>query len=365
MITVKLVLLLYTVWRTVTGDSSQNVLVVLFLLVYVSLNMVLGISKKRVSKVVWLGVAIGWSLVGGVWLKLSVWYFLPVNLMELFFLYGRNRWLPAFVIALPLGWLRDSSGFEYGLIGAFSYLVCLLVAEAEGRIGMLGAEKDRFKDEAYRLAGELKRNSDYEEQLRDLSKLEERNKIAQMIHDKIGHTISGSLIQLEAAKLVMDGDPVKAKRVIETVIAILRVGMENLRITLKNIKPTPEQMGVNKVKHMLKDFESHSQIQTVLTCQGNLERISQMQWRIVYENLNEALTNIIKHAKASRVMVNIEVLNRYVKAAIKDNGCGCGGYKKGIGIGGMEERSGNAGGKVIVDGSNGFSVITLLPLEGE
>jgi signal transduction histidine kinase len=38
---------------------------------------------------------------------------------------------------------------------------------------------------------------------------------------------------------------------------------------------------------------------------------------------------------------------------------------KGIGIREMEELSGNLGGKIIIDGSNGFSVITLLPLEGE
>lgn len=39
--------------------------------------------------------------------------------------------------------------------------------------------------------------------------------------------------------------------------------------------------------------------------------------------------------------------------------------KKGLGIKGIEERSQNLGGKVIIDGSKGSSVITLLPLESE
>jgi len=54
-----------------------------------------------------------------------------------------------------------------------------------------------------------------------------------------------------------------------------------------------------------------------------------------------------------------------VKAEVSDNGHGAFIVKKGLGICGMEERSGRIGGKVVVDGSKGFSVITLLPMEVE
>jgi signal transduction histidine kinase len=47
---------------------------------------------------------------------------------------------------------------------------------------------------------------------------------------------------------------------------------------------------------------------------------------------------------------------------VADNGKGAGKVKKGLGILGMEERAASAGGTVIVDGSRGFSVITLLPI---
>jgi signal transduction histidine kinase len=73
----------------------------------------------------------------------------------------------------------------------------------------------------------------------------------------------------------------------------------------------------------------------------------------------------MKYGNASAIAVYIEVLNKVDKAEIKDNGIGTSSIVKGLGIRGMEERSGNIGGKIIIDGSNGFSVITLLPLEGE
>lgn len=75
------------------------------------------------------------------------------------------------------------------------------------------------------------------------------------------------------------------------------------------------------------------------------------------------MTNALKYAGATEILIKVEVLHKLVKAEVKDNGIGAFHYKKGIGITGMEERAGNAGGKVIIDGSKGFSVITLLPLE--
>lgn len=49
----------------------------------------------------------------------------------------------------------------------------------------------------------------------------------------------------------------------------------------------------------------------------------------------------------------------------RDNGKGETVVKKGMGLAGMEERTGAAGGKLIIDGSDGFSVITLLPVEND
>ncbi|MFL0267278.1 sensor histidine kinase [Candidatus Clostridium radicumherbarum] len=209
----------------------------------------------------------------------------------------------------------------------------------------------------------MSKNLDYKNQIKYMSQLEERNKIAQEIHDKIGHTIAGSLMQLEAAKVLLQRDKTEAEHILQNSIDTLRVGMDNIRVTLRNVKPPIEQLGINKIKLILDEFMLSSNIIGVLYVKGDLEIITNLQWKVLQENILEALTNIIKHSKATKVSVNIEVLNKYIKCEVKDNGIGANKLIKGIGIIGFEERTEGAGGKVIIDGSAGFSVIFLLPVK--
>jgi len=221
---------------------------------------------------------------------------------------------------------------------------------------------DRLREENYKLNLKMSKDMEYENQLRYVSQLEERNKIAQEIHDNIGHTLSASLMQLEAANLLMERDMDKSRSIIQNTIAVLREGMENIRATLRNIKPSSEQMGINRIKLLLDNFMKNNTIEVSLIHKGDLDIINYKQWKVIHDNLNECLTNTLKYAKASKVNVNINVLNKLIKVEIKDNGCGAVKVSKGLGISGIEERTDGIGGKVIVDGSNGFSVIMLLPI---
>ncbi|MFF0651094.1 sensor histidine kinase, partial [Bacillus velezensis] len=99
------------------------------------------------------------------------------------------------------------------------------------------------------------------------------------------------------------------------------------------------------------------------THQGDLDRLTQMHWRVIQENVTEALTNAMKYADATQIFIDIHVLNKAVKAEVKDNGNGAGRFKKGLGMLGMEERAAVLHGTVIFDGTAGFSVTTLLPVE--
>ncbi|MNJ58503.1 sensory histidine kinase UhpB [compost metagenome] len=64
-----------------------------------------------------------------------------------------------------------------------------------------------------------------------------------------------------------------------------------------------------------------------------------------------------------KVSIHIQVLNTIIKVVISDNGKGARKVIKGLGIIGMEERAAVVNGTVIVDGSQGFSVTTLIPYE--
>jgi len=59
-------------------------------------------------------------------------------------------------------------------------------------------------------------------------------------------------MQLEAAKLLLGVDTPKSKSIIQSSINVLREGMNNIRNTLKNIKPPSEELGISKLKLLAK-----------------------------------------------------------------------------------------------------------------
>jgi signal transduction histidine kinase len=215
-----------------------------------------------------------------------------------------------------------------------------------------------------RLSKNLHENKEYMRQSEYTYRLEERNRISQQIHDSIGHSMTGALIQMEAAKSLLSIDQVKAGELLQNAINISKEGIEDIRITLKNMKPTTEQLGLQRLKLMIEEFSVQHDLRMPFLYKGNIDLITPIQWKIISENITEALTNALKYSGATEISIEIYVLNKLIRVEVKDNGRGIGSGKvvKGLGIVGMEERTASVKGTIIVDGTNGFSVTTLLPL---
>ncbi|WP_051623682.1 sensor histidine kinase [Clostridium hydrogeniformans] len=218
---------------------------------------------------------------------------------------------------------------------------------------------DELRVHNERLLSSNRRKDTLNRQIYYTSKLEERNKIAQNLHDKLGHTISGSLMQLEAINILIDKDKDKAKEMLKVITGVLREGMDDIRGTLRDLKPNKEEVGFNRAKLMLEEFSYKSQIKTTLSYTGDLQVIDYDIWNVVIENLREILTNTMKYSKATNLGCRIVILNKLIKIEIKDNGIGTKAFKKGVGIMGIEERVATLNGKVIFHGSDGFSTVML------
>lgn len=190
---------------------------------------------------------------------------------------------------------------------------------------------------------------------------EERNRLAQELHDRLGHTVSGTILSLEAARLLMKKDPERTEALLGDSVNTLRSGMEDIRRTLKAVKPSPSELGITALRHQLGHLQGQSAIKTYLTFDGDLSAITYAQWQIFQDTLREAFTNTMRHAGASTFTLDIRVYPGLVRAEFKDNGTGCPHVKKGMGITGMEERLAKEGGELVVDGSRGFSTTLLFP----
>lgn len=360
----KLFIITYILLKTLLMTNSINSSFILIFLCYICITMFMYIVKNRAMKILLafsslILLFISFKFTNNLFILL-----MPLGLYEVFSLYYKNFMIIAHIISITqIFFLKEGLIPEYILILLLGSLINLLSIRSHEKINDLLKTGNELREKNYNLKNNLSKNLDYENQIKYMSQLEERNKIAQEIHDKIGHTIAGSLMQLEAAKVLLQRDKEEAENILQNSIDTLRVGMDNIRATLRNVKPPSEQIGINKIKLILDQFMLSSNIIGVLNLKGDLEIITSLQWKILQENILEALTNIIKHSNATKVSVNIEVLNKYIKCEVKDNGIGANKLVKGIGLIGFEERTEGAGGKVIIDGSAGFSVIFLLPVK--
>lgn len=288
---------------------------------------------------------------------------LPINIYMLLEKKRQHKWISIATIIISGYFINRDILQEYMLVAVLGYLVYKLLNISITKIQRLTEENETLKNRNNTLFNKLNKDAQFHMQLKDMSQLEERNKIAQEIHDNVGHVLSGALMQLEAAKLLLGSDIPKSKLIIQSTINVLREGMNNIRNTLKNIKPPSEELGINKLKLLVKEFTLKSDIRSNVLYNGNIDKITTRQWKLIYDNINEALTNAMKYSKASKVIVNIEIHNKIIKLEVKDNGVGCSTVIKGLGIAGMEERVENEGGQVVVDGTQGFSIISLIPID--
>ncbi|KKI89065.1 histidine kinase [Bacillus sp. SA1-12] len=359
----KLVLLLYIAVDCVQTEIPHISWVVLALLLYFCVNITMYIFKNNNVKRGLHLLSIGISLAAYFIVDPLFCLLFPLTIIELTasFIYYK---FVAFILAIiPIWYLNGLLKPLYGLVALLSFIIFSSICKYSDNLMKNEEKLDEMRKSLQKLTRSINENTEYIRQSEYTLKLEERNRISQEIHDKIGHSMTGSLFQMEAAKRLMETDPSKATKLLQNAINISKAGIENIRITLKNLKPPIEQIGIQRMKLLLDHFNSQQQqMKAVLTYDGNSEIISPIQWKVIHENVVEALTNAMKYSDATLISIDLKVLNKLIRVEVKDNGKGTEKIKKGLGIIGMEERAASVNGKMIVDGSSGFSVTTLLPI---
>jgi signal transduction histidine kinase len=196
--------------------------------------------------------------------------------------------------------------------------------------------------------------------LKYTASLEERNRIAARIHDQIVHGISGSIIMLEAAMLIMKDNPVKATNNIEKAITNLREGVDEIRTSLREERAGTYLIGIKDITALLEEFKVSYNKSANLKTNGDLGLISLDVWACIHDNLKECLTNVLKHSNATEFNLTIDVFKKIIKVEYRDNGKGSEDFEKGIGLEAMEERTVAVRGRCFfTKGENDFCITNI------
>lgn len=192
-----------------------------------------------------------------------------------------------------------------------------------------------------------------------LAEISERNRIAREIHDNVGHSIAGILIQLQASYKLYDIDNEKSKTILNKSIAGLSNTVTLLRDTVHNIKPL-EITGLDYIRRIITEFE-FCEIDFNFT--GDFSTLHSNNIAVLSSNIKEALTNSAKHSNATKVEIILDINEKFIRLFIKDNGNGCKTVTEGLGLSGMKERIANMGGNISISGTDGFMIVCIIPLK--
>jgi signal transduction histidine kinase len=186
------------------------------------------------------------------------------------------------------------------------------------------------------------------------AQINERARIAQDIHDHVGHEVTGALIALQTALTLHESGDKRTGELLSKTISRLESASINLRETVHNLKPV-KKSGVEILEELCSDFEF---------CRINFAasgEVAENHAKILSANLKEALTNISRHSNATNVKVKIESNDNYVRMTISDNGQVKQNLRHGMGLTGMKERVRAANGTFSVSTDSGFKITCMLP----
>ena len=195
---------------------------------------------------------------------------------------------------------------------------------------------------------------------------EERLRIARELHDVVAHNVSLMAIQAGAAR-VSGEPPAQALASIEQEARDTLTELNRLLGVLRKSPKAPElepQPSLGDVETLLKPARDAG-LEATLTVQGNRRAVSSAVELSAFRIVQEAITNVLKHANASRVEVLIEYSHEGVALTISDNGAGpTEAASTGHGLIGMRERVALFGGKMGTGTSplGGFTVHARLPV---
>lgn len=224
---------------------------------------------------------------------------------------------------------------------------------------------DELRRKNYELEAARSRMLEYSKQIEHIAQLEERNRISRELHDSIGHNLTGVLLQVDAAIHIMEIDKDKAKELLNNIYQNMNSSIEIVRKTVQKIRPkTYKSRGVN-LKQLINNYKKSTGIEIDLEINGNVYPLLPSIEIIIYRNIQEALTNAVRHGHANNIKIQLSYSKGELGVSVIDDGIGVDKIEKGYGLNGMEERMELVDGSISFSSEKGFKISMLIPIKGE
>jgi len=271
------------------------------------------------------------------------------------------------VIVVPIGYYSTwgEALMNGGFITPAIFFVVLFT--------QLRLDEQNARIKAEELAHELEvanhQLAEYASQAEELAATQERNRLAREIHDNLGHYLTIVNVQIEAAKVTCESDPPRALDALDKAQELARKGLSSVRESVATLRVSPvENRPFKDVVAELVEESRASGISTEFKIIGKIKPVESKSALALYRVVQEGLTNVRKHANASRVDVELDFSQaNSIRLTLRDDGVGAADTSGGFGLIGLRERVQLLGGefKVETQPGQGFQIEVLLPCAEE
>ncbi len=387
-------------WPRRSFESSDIAIYVLVVVSYIAMFAVYGNDLSLLTKVVALGLGIPYLLIG-VWgidfaehtgrifVKILLFLAQLVIACTVFYLGFGTTWLLLLPLAAQTVYLFSTRGMIIAnllIFAASLWVVKLLSGDWSGMVQsgvafiaaqvfvviftQIARREQQTRRESERLTIELNEANhklrQYAAKVEDLATAQERNRLAREIHDGLGHYLTAINMQIKAAQAVLEANPSQAGDALAKAQALAQDALSDVRRSVAALRDEPSlDRPLPDALRTLFDECRSAGIVVEFSQIGKTTALSPQASLALYRAAQEGLTNVRKHALASRVDIRLLYAADAVRLEIGDNGVGARQTENGFGLFGLRERVQLLGGEITIHTApgEGFRLEIAIPTE--
>lgn len=206
---------------------------------------------------------------------------------------------------------------------------------------------------------------EYSLQVEEITISKERTRVAQELHDSLGHSLMALVMHLEFAKKICITKPLKVEDVLNQSERIAKESISDLRkaVTLLNSELEIQDLNTS-IEKLINNFYLVSNLKITYNKNKDIDGLSPIVKTSIYKTIQESITNSLKHGNATEINIKITTTSESIDVIITDNGIGCNNIIKSNGLIGIENRINSLGGMTYYFSHNslGFGIKLFIPI---
>ncbi len=206
-----------------------------------------------------------------------------------------------------------------------------------------------------------------------LAQEEERKRVAREIHDGPAQSLANLVLRAEICEKLLEHNPQDLQGELHELKEMVRGSLNEIRQIIFDLRPMVlDDLGIiATLKRYLADFQEKHQITVEFSTPGAQSKRLKGLETAIFRVIQEALSNVVKHAEATHVHVKVEITENVANIVVRDNGKGFEIEEEyddnSFGLMGMQERVELLEGKMKLDSKpgRGTEIFVQIPIKNE